>query len=131
MLSFIVFVVGFIFLFVIVKNINNKGISQVNVTSAQDLITTGATIIDVRTAEEFSQGHIKGAKLMPLSEITGRINEIISLKDQQILVYCHAGSRSIAACRILRKNGFTKVSNLQGGISSWNRDGKKIVKGKQ
>ena len=130
MLTLIVFMSIVIILFVAVNSVNNRGISQVNVASAQDLITNGATLIDVRTAGEFNQGHIKGAKLIPLSEIASRINEIVSLKDSQILIYCHAGSRSIAACRIMRKNGFTKVSNLQGGISSWNREGKKIVKGK-
>ena len=115
---------------VVVSRINNRGISQVNAEAALAMTRdSGVTILDVRTPEEFREGHIKGAKLFPVSDIGDRIGELSALKDRPILVYCHAGNRSAAASRILRKNGFTKFANLRGGIAAWNSAGYKTVKG--
>jgi phage shock protein E len=106
----------------------NSGIKSVNASAAQDLIKeSGVLILDVRTSQEFRGGHIKGAKLLPVSELAGKIGEIVDWKDRQVLTYCHSGSRSATACRILKKNGFTKIANLNGGIMNWNSMGFKMV----
>lgn len=73
-------------------------------------------ILDVRTPEEFNQGHIEGAILIPVSELEGRLNELS--KDKPIITYCRSGRRSMQAAIILVKNGFSKVYDM-GGIDDW------------
>jgi Rhodanese-related sulfurtransferase len=122
-------VLAIIIIFFALGKINNRGVTQMNVETAQELIKDSAvTVLDVRTPQEFGQGYIKGARLIPVAEISGRINELASLKDRQILVYCHSGNRSTTAGRILLKNGFKKVANLSGGIAAWKNAGYKIIK---
>jgi rhodanese-related sulfurtransferase len=129
MLVTLLIVVAVIFVVVIFNKNKNQGITQVNVSEAEALVKDpGLTLIDVRSPREFSEGHIEGAKLIPVNELNGRLTEIESLKKKRILVYCHAGSRSASASQILKNNGFTRVSNLKGGITAWKATGLKVVK---
>jgi rhodanese-related sulfurtransferase len=129
-MSILFIVAAVIVIFIVMEKITNRGGLQVNIKAAQALVKDhSVTILDVRTSQEFSQGHIQGARLLPVDEISGRLNELDSLKDKRILVYCHAGNRSARACALLSKNGFTQVNNLQGGITAWTNGGNKIVKG--
>ena len=75
-------------------------------------------ILDVRTEEEFAQGHIAGAILIPDYEITERAEGILSDKDQQILVYCRSGRRSKNAASQLVELGYSNVKEF-GGIIGW------------
>lgn len=123
-------ILAIIIVFVIVTKFNNRGIKHMNVENALELVKDSTvTILDVRSPEEFAQGHLQKARLIPVGEIADRIGELSLLKDKKILVYCHAGNRSAAASRILMKNGFTSVENLDGGIAAWTARGNKIVKG--
>ncbi len=75
------------------------------------------TILDVRTPEEFkSDGHLVGAKLIPVNQLASHLNMLD--KSKTILVYCRSGSRSVYASRMLEKNGFTPL-NMSGGINAW------------
>ncbi|MCY9694212.1 rhodanese-like domain-containing protein [Paenibacillus alginolyticus] len=74
-------------------------------------------LVDVREPGEFKGGFIPGARNIPLSQINGRLAEIP--KDRDVLLYCRSGMRSKNAARILRKNGYTKLAHLQGGIGAW------------
>ncbi len=73
-------------------------------------------LLDVRTAEEFEQGHIPGAVLLPYDEIEGVFKE--SDKDKPIVVYCRSGRRSALALETLRGMGYRNVSDF-GGIVNW------------
>jgi rhodanese-related sulfurtransferase len=84
-------------------------------------------IVDVRSADEYRSGHIPGAKLMPLNEIRGRLNELP--KDKQILCVCRSGARSGSAVGHLTGAGFDAV-NLSGGMMSWQRAGFPVSKAK-
>ncbi len=75
-------------------------------------------LLDVRTAEEYNEGHIPGSKNLPLDRIT-QINTRISNKNTRLFVYCHSGARSQQACAYLVKMGYTDVTNI-GGIVQWN-----------
>jgi rhodanese-related sulfurtransferase len=75
-------------------------------------------LLDVRTYEEFEEGHIDGATLIPLDELDDRWIEIDEY--DKILIYCRSGNRSVTASDILLDVGFEKVYNLLGGISAWN-----------
>ena len=70
--------------------------------------------IDVRTAEEFGQGHVPGAVNIPYEEITGRISEVTDDKDALIYLYCRSGRRSGIAREALDEAGFRQVVNIGG-----------------
>lgn len=70
--------------------------------------------IDVRTADEFSAGHVDGAANIPYGEIGQRIAEVTESKDELIYVYCRSGRRSGIAKDTLDEAGFTSVVNLGG-----------------
>jgi len=74
-------------------------------------------LLDVRTTEEYAEGHIKGAVLIPVQELLQRISEVP--KDKQVYVYCHSGGRSVRASNMLVKAGFSRIENVLGGIVAW------------
>ncbi len=84
-------------------------------------------LLDVRQPEEFRAGHIPGAKLIPLRELPTRLKELP--KNQEIIVVCHSGNRSLSATRHLAGAGY-QVVNLQGGMIAWARTGLPVTKGK-
>lgn len=79
--------------------------------------------MDVRTAEEYSQGHIPGAINIEYQELPFRINEISSLSNKKIVVYCERGVRANIAEETLKKAGFTEVLHLEGDMSGWRERG--------
>ncbi|MNU91154.1 Thioredoxin [compost metagenome] len=81
----------------------------------------GIQLLDVRTAGEYSQGHISGAFQADWNNPDQFKERITSLdKEKPVYIYCLAGSRSAAAQKWLVKEGFKKVVNLEGGINAWN-----------
>lgn len=84
----------------------------------------GIQLIDVRTRMEFDEGHLKGAKLMPVQDFGSRISEID--KARPVLVYCRSGHRSAVAMQALLKQGFDAV-HMEGGIMAWQAAGKPVV----
>ena len=78
----------------------------------------GYVILDVRTQEEYDQGHIPGAILIPNTEIEARAEQELPDKDQLILVYCRSGRRSKLAADILVSLGYTDIREF-GGIIDW------------
>ena len=93
-----------------------------NITAeeAKEIMDTeeGYIILDVRTQEEYDEGHIPGAILIPDTEIEARAEEILTDKDQLILVYCRSGRRSKLAAEILVELGYTNIRKF-GGIIDW------------
>ena len=75
-------------------------------------------ILDVRTQEEYDQGHIPGAILIPDTEIKHKAEEVMMDKDQLILVYCRSGRRSKLAAEALAELGYTNIKEF-GGIIDW------------
>jgi len=73
-------------------------------------------LLDVRTVGEYRQGHLPGARLIPLSELEGRLGQLE--KDRPVVVYCARGHRSRTAARLLGDQGYA-VHNLLGGIQKW------------
>lgn len=78
----------------------------------------GYILLDVRTQEEYDQGHIPGAVVIPDTEIEARAEEVLPDKDQLILVYCRSGRRSKNAAQILVELGYTNIKEF-GGIIDW------------
>jgi rhodanese-related sulfurtransferase len=97
-----------------------KGTVTMNAQQAQSLLTDpDLLILDVRTPQEFGEGHIKNARLIPVAELGGRIAEIAAWKEKPVLVYCRSGGRSASAAQMLVGAGFKKINNLAGGIGAW------------
>ncbi len=75
-------------------------------------------LLDVREQDEFEEGHIPGAVLLPYTEIDRNAETVITDKDKQILVYCRSGRRSKIAAESLAKLGYTNIKEF-GGIIDW------------
>lgn len=93
---------------------------QITANEAKRIMDSGAdfVILDVREKEEFDEGHIPGAILIPYTEIEATAEKILPDKDKQILVYCRSGRRSKIAAESLLELGYTNVTEF-GGIIDW------------
>jgi rhodanese-related sulfurtransferase len=86
---------------------------------------TNIVILDVRTPEEFNGtaadkfGRLKNAINIPVQQLDKRVNELKKYSGKEIIVYCSHSHRSPRACYALTQNGFKNVTNLQGGMSTW------------
>jgi rhodanese-related sulfurtransferase len=78
-------------------------------------------LLDCRTPEEADVASIDGAKLLPMQQLQARLDELAGVKDRPVVVHCHLGGRSLQVTRFLRKQGFTGVKSLAGGIDAWSR----------
>ena len=76
----------------------------------------GAILIDVRTKQEFLEKHLDRAVLIPYFEIYKKIQNIVPNKEENIILYCQNGGRSLKAYEVLTKLGYKNVYNLKGGI---------------
>ncbi len=76
-------------------------------------------IIDVREPDEYAEYNI-GAKLIPLGQIMSmQLDDIDELRDEELIIHCRSGKRSMQACMVLEQVGFTKVVNVTGGALAW------------
>ena len=87
----------------------------------------GAFILDVREPSEWTQFHISGATLIPLGDLSNRLNEVP--KDREVVVVCLTGIRSPQGRDILIKAGYTKVTSMTGGLTQWQAKGMPVVTG--
>ena len=100
-------------------------ISEVDAAGAQAL--DGALWVDVREIDEWEQGHLPGAVLVPRGNLESRIERIAPDKSQPVVLYCAVGARSAFSAKSLTDLGYTDVHSLAGGIEDWKRDGLEIV----
>ena len=99
---------------------NTASYEQISPAEAKEIMDTAKDyiIIDARTDEEFKEGHISGAIMIPEYEIAERAEKELPDKDALILVYCRSGRRSKIASEELVKLGYTNVKEF-GGIIDW------------
>ncbi|ENJ2866296.1 rhodanese-like domain-containing protein [Vibrio parahaemolyticus] len=96
----------------------NLGLLAPNVAASEraeqgwQLIEQGAMLVDVRTPQEFSEGHLDNAVNFPLSELDEHFKDV--KKDQMIVLYCRSGNRSGQAYQHLQSQGFTNLHNAGG-----------------
>ena len=76
-------------------------------------------LLDVREPEEHELVSLPGSRLIPLGQIAHRADELNAWKEDEIVVYCHHGMRSLRAISLLRELGFARLLNLSGGIDAW------------
>ena len=101
---------------------NDQGAVYVNITAeeAKQIMDSeeGYIILDVREQDEYDAGHIPGAILIPYTQIEAKAEEVLTEKDQLILVYCRSGRRSKIAAEALAELGYTNIKEF-GGIIDW------------
>ena len=101
---------------------NGQGAVYVNITAeeAKQIMDTeeGYIILDARTQEEYDEGHIPAAIVISHEEITEKAEEMLTDKNQLILVYCRSGRRSKIAAEALMELGYTNIKEF-GGIIDW------------
>ena len=94
------------------------GFTDISIEQAKQMIDNKEVfLLDVRTQDEFDEGYIEGAILIPDYELASRLDEVP--EDAKILVYCRSGRRSVDASNILVDAGYTDVYNMLGGINEW------------
>jgi len=109
-----------------------RGYHQVEPMDAVRLINhDDALMLDVREDKEYVEGHILDSMHIPLGKLAERLDELAKLREKPIIVSCRSGHRSATACARLRKEGFTTVYNLKGGVLAWQNAGLPLQKKKR
>ena len=127
LLFVVAFVSGAMLLWPLVRR--SAGGPWVNPTQATHLINReDALVIDVREPGEFAAGHVLGAKNVPLARLVSGAGELAKKKDRPVIVYCDGGDRSGKALAALKKQGYTRVANLSGGLGAWQQAGLPLEK---
>jgi rhodanese-related sulfurtransferase len=97
---------------------------NITVKELKDKIERGEKInlIDVREPHEYEEANM-GGKLFPLNKIqTMQVEDLEHLKDEEVIVHCRSGHRSMMACHVLDQLGFSNTNNLTGGIEEWKKN---------
>lgn len=127
MLVAVAFVSGAMLLWPYVRR--SSGGPWVSTLQATQMINReDALVLDVREPTEFDNGHLLGAKSMPLGSLEARAGELDKHKSKPVIVICGDGNRAGKAATILRERGFATVVNLSGGFPAWQQAGLPVVK---
>lgn len=89
---------------------------DITIEEVKNKILQGAILIDVRSKQEYMEGHLQGAINIPDFELKNRAQREIPKKNQLIIVYCQYGGRSRNAYMLMKKLGYTNIYNLYGGL---------------
>lgn len=105
---------------------DNADIISISVEEVYEIIKNKDDyyILDVRTEQEYYEGHIEGAALIPVQELESMLDKLP--QDKPIIVYCRSGNRSRTAAEILVSNGFDMVYDM-GGINDWIEKGYPVI----
>ncbi len=102
-------------------------IDEVDPAQARELASNGAVLVDVRETEEFSAGHIPGAKHVPRGYLESRIEGAVPDRSRHLILYCASGNRSAYAARTLVEDlGYEHVESMRGGITLWKDRGYEV-----
>lgn len=99
----------------------------VSPAQAQQHMSGGALIIDVREQDEWDETHVAGTRLIPLDQVAERTAEIP--RDRDVILICRSGRRSGIAQKQLFALGYTRIANLAGGILAWEEAALPIERG--
>ena len=98
--------------------------AQVSLDEARSLVgNSSVMVLDIREPEEHATGVAKGMKLIPMSTLESRLNELPKTPKSRVLLICNTQNRSSAVAKELRSRGFTNVEYVRGGMSEWAKRG--------
>ena len=83
-------------------------------------------VLDVRTPQEYAEGHVPGAVNVPQEQLASRLAEVP--KDKDVVIYCRSGRRSALAADVLAANGYSRLSHLEGDMNAWVAKGRPVAK---
>ena len=83
-------------------------------------------VLDVRTPQEYAEGHVPGAVNLPQEQLASRLAEVP--KDKDVVIYCRSGRRSALAADVLAANGYSRLSHLEGDMNAWIAKGRPVEK---
>ncbi len=101
-------------------------VTEIEVDELDRRRAAGAVLIDVRQPEEYAEGHVPGARLIPLAEVPDRLGEVPT--DEPVLVICKSGGRSLRAAEHLVAQG-VDATNVAGGTMAWIESGRTVATG--
>lgn len=109
-----------LFLFLIFRRyLPTKGVNNISTTQLKnELKDKNKQFVDVRTPGEFKGNHIRGFKNIPLQQLVQKAEKELS-KEKEVIVICQSGMRSGQASKLLKKSGYSKVTNVKGGMNAW------------
>ena len=96
-----------------------RGAGAISPQDTVRLMNQGAALLDVRGAEAFAAGHIRGARNLPADRLAEGLDGLKRFKDKPVVVYCDRGVTAPAVLRQLASSGFSKVVSLRGGLNAW------------
>ena len=108
---------GFFLLLPVVQGAAASGISPTE--AVQCMNREKGVVVDVCGADEFAQGHVKGAVNVPLDQLESGLEKAVKNKATPVIMVCAAGARSKRAQAIAQKLGYEKVHSLNGGLKAW------------
>jgi rhodanese-related sulfurtransferase len=128
---FLVGAAGLMALVVLAYELRQRAHSAASVSPSEvvRLMNGGAVLVDVRSTNQFKDGHINGARNVPGDQIAAGAAALEKLKDKTLIMCCDSGTTSGAAARKLMQQGFKEVFNLRGGLAAWRQDNLPVVKG--
>ena len=106
-----------------------EGLAAVSPQDAIRLMNRGAVVIDLRPAEQFTAGHLSGARRMDGEQILKAGDTLKKYKQKPLILYDESGSAGPAAARQLKAQGFEHAFNLRGGLAAWRADNLPLEKG--
>jgi rhodanese-related sulfurtransferase len=94
---------------------------ETDVATVKAKLDTGGNfvLVDCRELDEYELVRIPGAKLVPMSEMESRVGELDAFRNQNVVVHCHHGGRSLRVASWLRQHGFKQAQSMAGGIDQW------------
>lgn len=108
-----------------------SGAKSISANEATVLINReDAIVVDVRTAAEFSAGHIPGSINVPADKVAERLGDLEPHRAKPVIVTCQTGIRAGGACSKLKQGGFERLYELSGGLGAWQTAGLPVKKGK-
>ncbi|MBU6216673.1 MAG: ThiF family adenylyltransferase, partial [Acidobacteria bacterium] len=99
-------------------------ITEVDTATAEQLLSDGAVLLDVREADEFEQGAVPGSLFLPRGHLEAQVESRLTDKTAAVVVMCAGGVRSAFAARTLQELGYTDVVSMAGGFNRWKDEGR-------
>lgn len=98
------------------RSIDNN---DINMEQLEKMVGQGAILLDVRSPQEYNEGHLEGSILIPDYELRIKAEKMLKDKQQTIIAYCSSGIRSKKAQKMLKQMGYTQVYNLYQGLENY------------
>jgi len=103
--------------------VDEPGVTEISQQEFMSSPPADVLVLDVRTQEEFSSGHVPGAVNIPHDVLASRLSDLDGQKDRAVVVYCRSGKRAGMASAVLLDAGYTNIFHLEGDMNAWTAKG--------